>query len=303
MSTAIIVKNLRKFYGRIRAVDGLSLTVPKGSVFGLVGPNGAGKTTTLGILGGAIRANSGSVNLLDQGPFDPIKHKGRITFLPQDIKIVGHTVVYDFLMYLSILQGLSKAQAKKSVDAMLDWVNLKDRASRPIRTLSHGMMRRLNIAQAFLGTPDIVLMDEPVSGLDPKQLVHIRYLMKSLKGKQTVVISSHILSEIEAVCDYVAFIDNGKTIREDTLNGIIRQNNRITYRLSSPGVSKEKIVASLPQCHLEERKNTLIIQFPDSMYHPQDVNKIVLNLLIEQNIGILEVVMGSRLEQEYMQQI
>ncbi len=303
MTAAIEIKDLKKRYGKNRAVDGLSLTIPKGSVFGLVGPNGAGKTTTLGILGGAIQADSGEVNILGMGAFDPLKLKGRITFLPQDIKMSGHALVREFLLYLAVLQGLKKAQAEKSVDAMLEWVDLKDRANHQIRTLSHGMLRRMNIAQAFLGTPDIVLMDEPVSGLDPKQLIHIRYLLKSLKGKQTVVISSHILSEIEAVCDHVAFIEGGKTRRQGTLSGIIRRNSRITYRLNGPGFPADVISPHIPQCRVSVNGETAVVQFPDSVYKAQDVNKIVLKLLLENDCEILEVNLGSRLEQEYLQEM
>lgn len=198
MNNALKLERVVKTYRGFRALDGLDLDIPRGSIFGLVGSNGAGKTTTALCVGaGLLRIRSGSVNLLGGGPFRPRLHRGRIALLPQDAAFPGHARVDDLLAFYGRLQGIAGGEIKRAVDSVLEWVYLSDRKRSTIRALSHGMRRCVTIAQAFLGHPELILLDEPLNGLEPLEVVNIRNLIRERKGRQTIVISSHLLKEVE----------------------------------------------------------------------------------------------------------
>jgi ABC-type multidrug transport system ATPase subunit len=304
-ANAIELTGLTKSFRRQIALDGLDLSIPRGSIFGLVGKNGAGKTTTLSILAGLLQPDSGRIDLLGDGPFVSDKHKGRITLLPQDAQLPGHARVEGTLMYLARLQGLSVVDAKRHVHAVLDWVELSHRADSLIRTLSHGMIRRLTIAQAFLGSPELVLLDEPTSGLDPQQVVHFRNMIMSLRGRQTIVISSHILSEIETACDRVAFIDNGKTIQQASLNDILGRSRTLTYHLGGNQLPLAQLRNSLPNVTFNQSSDgtTLTVNFENTSTTHAEINADILRILLDLQIPIFEVRIGSNLEQEFLRQI
>jgi ABC-2 type transport system ATP-binding protein len=302
---AITVRNLVKKFKSRYALNGLNLDVPKGSVFGLIGQNGAGKTTTFSILAGLLKADSGDVDILGLGPFNPAEHKGILTVLPQDSQLPGHMKVIDMLYYLALLQGLPAIEARRSAYQTLEWVNLADRAGSKVKTLSHGMLRRVNIAQAFLGDPQIVLLDEPTSGLDPSQVVQIREVIRNRTGAQTIVISSHILSEIEAACDHVAFIEHGVTLRQDALEDVIRRNSLIIYRVENCDFSTKFLQEAFPEGEYfcDAQKKELVVKFPENGFSTASVNARILQVLIDQNIGIIEVRAGSNLENEYLKHL
>ena len=193
MTAALELSSVVKFYGRRQALAGLDLHVPAGSIFGLVGSNGAGKTTAMAVTVGLLHSSSGSISLLGEGPFDPSKHSGRVSLLPQDSRLPLHSRVEELLTFYGQLQGLSEGPLKESIDNVLDWTHLQDRRRSQVRTLSHGMMRRLTIAQAFLGHPELVLLDEPMSGLDPRESSRIRHILHRRRRMQTIIISSHNL--------------------------------------------------------------------------------------------------------------
>jgi ABC-type multidrug transport system ATPase subunit len=221
-----------KEYGRRRALDGLDLEVPRGAVFGLVGSNGAGKTTAMAVSVGLLRAAAGSCDLLGMGPFRAETHAGKVSLLPQDSRFPPHARVVDLLDYYSRLQGIPDDRRAAGIEELLAWVHLADRARSPVRTLSHGMNRRLAIAQAFLGEPELILLDEPLNGLDPREAARIRDLIRERRGRQTIVISSHNLGDIEILCDQVAFIERGRLVRQDTLERIVHRSHRLTYVLA-----------------------------------------------------------------------
>jgi len=308
------ITGLKKSYGSQIALDGLDLTVPHGSIFGLVGPNGAGKTTAFSIIAGLLNSDGGEVNLHGKGPFDPQTMKGCLSILPQDSQIPGHSRVRECLTYLARLQGMTSKMAGKSADEVLDWVDLQDRANKPVRTLSHGMLRRLTVAQAFLGAPDLVLLDEPVSGLDPKQVVKIRNLIQSRRGKQTVIVSSHILTEIEAACDNVAFIQKGRVVKQDTLEAIVRKTQIINYAIQMPVQApgalpvhhnlQELLLKEVPDIlvELSQDLKSLTLQHTNGDITPAGINQRILPILLDLGIGIDEVRMGSDLESEYLKQ-
>lgn len=215
---AVSVRNLVKRYGRRKALDGFSIDIPFGCILGLVGPNGAGKTTFMMSVAGLLRVDSGSISVLESGAFDASVHSGRVAILPQDSELPLESTVEGFLLGLADLQGIPRGNAVVSVREVLAAVNLSDRAKVSIRSLSHGMRKRLMAAQCFLGNPELILLDEPMNGLDPEESVRMRALVSSGKGKRSVVISSHNLSEIERLCTHVAFVENGKVLQMSSIS-------------------------------------------------------------------------------------
>ena len=215
---AVSTKGLVKTYGRRRALDGFTLDVPDGCVMGLVGPNGAGKTTWMMAVAGLLRPDAGKVGLFGTGQsFDAALHSGRLALLPQDSELPLESTAAGFLYGLARLQGLSPSAAHASVDAVLAAVNLADRAKASIRSLSHGMRKRLMAAQCFLGEPELVLLDEPMNGLDPEESVRLRNLMLARREGCTVVVSSHDLAALEKICTHITFVRDGKVVRTAAL--------------------------------------------------------------------------------------
>jgi len=295
---ALELKGLVKVYGRNRALDGLDLRVPRGSIFGLVGRNGAGKTTAMATALGLLHADGGEISLLGAGPFSPAKHAGRVSLLPQDSRFPPHARVEELLRFYGRVQGIAPEALGPMIDELLDWVHLQDRRRSPVRTLSHGMNRRLSIAQAFLGAPELVLLDEPLNGLDPKEAARIRELICRRRGRQAIVVSSHNLSDIQAMCDHVAFVDKGRLVRQDTLDGITRRAHRITYRLSGPPPPVLLLAAGLPDVGWETAAGSLTATVPESLTI-EAVNAAALRVLLDAGVGVLEIQRGSDLESEF----
>ena len=220
MNEAVITRGLVKRYGRHRALDGFTLAVPAGSITGLVGRNGAGKTTWMMTVAGFVLPDAGEVNILGSGPFDARRHGGRFTILPQDSDLPNEGRVRALLVNYARLQGLTARAAAESADRLIAAFNLTDKARAPIRALSHGMRKRVMVAQAFLGSPEVVMLDEPLSGLDPVEADRLRAFLLSLKGRTTLVVSSHQLDDIEKLCTHVAFVADGKVERMETLRAL-----------------------------------------------------------------------------------
>ena len=218
---AVSTKGLVKRYGKRRALDGFTLDVPEGCVMGLVGPNGAGKTTWMMAVAGLVRTNAGTVGLFGTSrPFTAAAHSGRLAILPQDSELPLESTPEGFLYGLARLQGLSADTAKASARKVLEAVNLADRAKASIRSLSHGMRKRLMAAQCFLGEPDLILLDEPMNGLDPEEAVRFRNLILSRRAGCTVVVSSHNLADLEKFCTHVTFVRDGKVVKTAALKDL-----------------------------------------------------------------------------------
>ena len=225
---AVSTKGLVKRYGRHRALDGLTLDVPAGCILGLVGPNGAGKTTWMMAVAGLLRLDAGTIGLLGTGrAFDASIHSGRLAILPQDSELPLESSVEGFLFDLARLQGLSSAAARTSVRDVLSSVNLADRAKASIRSLSHGMRKRLMAAQCYLGNPELILLDEPMNGLDPEESVRFRQLILSRKGTCTTVVSSHHLADLEKLCTHIAFIREGQVTRFAALDELLAEGGSL----------------------------------------------------------------------------
>lgn len=303
MTNALELRGLKKSYGKRRALDGLDLTVPAGSIFGLVGANGAGKTTMMSICAGLLKHDDGDVNLLGDGGFDPMRHAGRVTILPQDSRLPLHARVADLMHFYGYLQGVPKSGLPAQIEQLLAWVNLADRAKSPVKSLSHGMMRRLTVAQAFLGDPKLIFLDEPMSGLDPREVARMRELLTQRRGHQTIVISSHVLTELEALCDTIAFVDKGRLLKQGSLASIVRHHHRITYRIRPATLPLDALRAAIPDADwkLENGGIDLSVYFDGGV--AQDaaaINATVLNILLQAGIGIEEIRRGSDLESEFL---
>ena len=308
-STALELKGVVKRYRKQIALDGLNMSVPKGSVFGLVGSNGAGKTTAMSIAGGIVRPTSGSVDILGDGAFDAGKHAGRLALMPQDAALPLYAKVNDLLVFYAVLQGLDSKAAEQNAKSVIDWVNLTDRANSTIHSLSHGMRRRVVIAQAFLGEPELVLLDEPLSGLDPKEVVNIRRMLIERRGQQTIVVSSHNLQEIERVCDHVGFIEKGKSVQQGTIESITRTKDTVTYLLSSGDIPMARLKETMPGLKLvlenapEPGMATLCCEYDGKEADVAEVNKTLISCLLDAGVSVIEVQRGSRLESAYLNRV
>lgn len=281
MTAALEIRGLRKAYGRTQALAGLDLTVPKGVICAFIGPNGAGKTTTFGIVGGLIRPDAGEVSILGRGPLSPHEHPGSLTMLPQDCELSPHVTLRQLLVHYARLQGLSAAEAERDVDARLDEVALAERAEARIKTLSHGMRRRVAIAQALLGDPDLVLLDEPTSGLDPELVVRMRDVFASHRKKRTLVVSSHNLLELEALCDHVAFIERGRCTQSGSMADVTEQGLIMRY-----SVEAAVDVAALEQSHPELEmtwEGKVLIARGSGSWTPAALNATILPYLLHLN--------------------
>lgn len=212
----IEVKNLVKRYGDNVAVDHLSFTVEKGQIYGFLGPNGAGKSTTMNIITGYIAASDGEVMINGHNIFDePELAKKSIGYLPEIPPLYVDMTPYEYLKFAAELKKIDKKERYEMIDEVMKLTKITEVSNRLIKNLSKGYKQRVGLAQAILGYPEVIILDEPTVGLDPKQIIEIRDLIKSLSKKHTVILSSHILSEVSAVCDYVMIISKGKLVASD----------------------------------------------------------------------------------------
>ena len=249
---------------------------------------------------GLLRPSGGEINVLGLGPFDAAKHVGRVSILPQDSRLPLHAKTGDLLWYYGRLQGIDPRALRGQVDQLLEWVNLADRRSSPVKSLSHGMMRRLTIAQAFLGEPELIFLDEPMSGLDPREVARLRDLLVQRRGRQAIVISSHVLSEIEAMCDTVAFVDKGRLVKQGTLSSLMKMHHRVVYALRPGPVPLDRLREATPAVEwiLAEDGRSLRAELPDGM-DLADFNAKSLAVLLAAGVGVEEVRRGSDLESEF----
>lgn len=217
----IEVRNLTKKYGDRTAINQLSFTVAKGEILGFLGQNGAGKTTTMKILTGFMPATSGTASIGGFDVFDnPIEVKKKIGYLPETPPIYPELLVVEYLSFVADLRGISKIDKSKRIDKVTELCNLGDVRRRLIGNLSKGYRQRVGLAQALIHDPEVLILDEPTVGLDPKQVNEARQLIKGLREDKTVIYSTHILSEVAATCDRIIVIDKGNIVAQEALNPI-----------------------------------------------------------------------------------
>lgn len=238
------IKDLVKYYGEKAAVDGISFSVGKGEIVGFLGPNGAGKSTTMNILTGYLSSTSGSasvggINILE----DPYSAKKLIGFLPEQPPLYTDMKVYEYLKFVYGLKDC-KFNREKHLEEIMKVTRIYDVKNRVIANLSKGYRQRVGIAQALVGDPPVVIFDEPTIGLDPKQIIEIRNLIRNLGQKHTVILSTHILSEVQAVCDRIIIIKDGQIIADEKTENITRAvEDRRKYNVKICGPQREVIKA------------------------------------------------------------
>ncbi|OQW53386.1 MAG: MFS transporter [Proteobacteria bacterium SG_bin7] len=240
----IEVRDLTKNYGPHRAIDNLNFSVRKGEVVGFLGPNGAGKSTTMKIITGYMAPSSGIVKV---GGFDvfenPIEVKEKIGYLPEIPPVYFDMYVRDYLSFVANLKKVPKAKVRSNVDRAIEKTNLGGVANRLIQNLSKGFKQRVGIAQAIVSDPEVLILDEPTVGLDPRQVAEIRQLIKELAGQHTIILSTHILPEVQASCQRIIIINRGKIVAEDTISGLTQRMGgsfqvQVRVRRNSEGLQK-----------------------------------------------------------------
>lgn len=291
--TVIEINNLVKKYGDHVAVDDLSLTVEPGKIYGFLGPNGAGKSTTMNIITGYLGATSGKVKINGHDIFkEPEEAKKCIGYLPEIPPLYVDMTVREYLDFVAELKKLEKSLRKRYVEEAMETTGITDVANRMIRNLSKGYRQRVGFAQAILGYPEIIILDEPTVGLDPKQIIEIRELIRKLGEKHTVILSSHILTEISAVCDHVFIISKGKLVASDATENLVSlmsgaQEIEVTVRTDASEAQKE--LASITEVSKVEVKNEDAGELIVYAKKGADVRESVFRALAEKHFAVLEM--------------
>ena len=210
----IELKNVTKKYGDFKALDDISFKINKGEIVGFLGQNGAGKTTTMKIITGLIEPTEGQV-LINDKPIGK-KNKTKIGFMPENTPLYDSLTVKEFVNFMAEIKGIKRSERKKETESLINKLNLKEVENKLIKNLSKGYKQRVSIVGALIGNPEVLVLDEPNVGLDPKQIIEVRNLIRSLKEEHTILLSSHILAEVNEICDKIIIIDNGKIIAVDT---------------------------------------------------------------------------------------
>lgn len=289
----IEINNLVKKYGEHVAVDHLSLTVEPGKIYGFLGPNGAGKSTTMNIITGYLGATSGTVTINGHDIFkEPEEAKKCVGYLPEIPPLYADMTVLEYLNFVAELKKLQKSLRKRYVEEAMETTGILDVKNRMIRNLSKGYRQRVGFAQAILGYPEIIILDEPTVGLDPKQIIEIRDLIKKLGEKHTVILSSHILTEISAVCDHVFIISKGKLVASDSTENLLDQMSgaqEIELTVRSEADRAKALLEEIEyvdHADLKDAKEGSILIRAKS---GNDIREEVFRLMAENHIPVLEM--------------
>ena len=229
MTAAIKIENLNQFYGKKQALKDINLTIGTG-MFGLLGRNGAGKTTLMKVLSTLLPKSEGRITVCER-KIEQAKEVRKITgYLPQEFSMYPNMSVYEAMDYLGVLSGLSRQQRKQRISELLERVNLKDSRKKKVKELSGGMKRRLGIAQAILHDPKVLIVDEPTAGLDPEERVRFRNLLCEIAEERIVILSTHIVGDVEATCENIAVLDRGELIYQGTVSELIGRAEGSVYQ-------------------------------------------------------------------------
>jgi len=255
----IIVENLTKIYGTQRAVDNISFKVHTGEVLGFLGPNGAGKTTTMKALTSYLLPNKGTIRLGDYSVTDqPEEVRKLIGYLPENNPLYNEMPVIDYLRFVAEIQGIDKSRIKERIGEMVRVCGLEGEKHKKIGELSKGYRQRVGLAQALIHDPEVLILDEPTSGLDPNQIIEIRDLIKAIGREKTVILSSHILAEVEATCDRILIINKGKIVADGTPENLRKKaQGQEMLKLTIEDADKNTIADALQKLHSIEWVNTV----------------------------------------------
>ena len=278
----IEVKNLVKRYGDHTAVDHLTFTAPKGQILGFLGPNGAGKSTTMNIITGYMSATEGTVTVDGVDIYEePEKVKKMIGYLPEFPPLYPDMTVLEYLNFAADIKKVSKKEKKQMIGEIMEATGITPMADRLIKHLSKGYKQRVGLAQAIMGYPEVILLDEPTVGLDPKQIIEIRELIKKLSKNHTIILSSHIMQEVSAVCDSVLIIDKGRMILQD-------KPENLSTRLGSTGGLKLTVKGGRDKVLAELGKISRIISMEEQ--EPSGEGMVDLTVYCKENDDIREEV-------------
>ena len=292
----ITVKNVCKKYGSFVAVDNISFEIDDGEIIGLLGPNGAGKSTTMNMLTGFIEPTSGEilingVNISKKSK----KAKSNIGYMPENVPLYKDLTVKEFINYMAELKYVKGKDKKNMVSDIMAKTNLTDVQNKLIKNLSRGYKQRVSMAGALVGSPKILILDEPTVGLDPKQITEIRDLIKSLAKDHTIIISSHILSEISQMCEKVIILNKGKLIAIDTpenLENKVSKNNVILVTVEDSENKIKNVVKEIPEIteiKLIKKNDDNTIQYSLTAKENSDIRKIVFEKFAKEGITIFEL--------------
>jgi len=300
---AIRLNKVTKRFGAKTAVDEVSLKVKAGSVYGLIGPNGAGKTTTFSMLAGFLRQTSGEVEVLGYAPTNVDELRSRIGVLPQDAQLPPWDKVGEFLLHMAQLQDVPADRLEAEARDVLEEVEGKDWWSLKCGQLSHGMAKRVQLAQALLGDPEVVLLDEPTAGLDPRVAYEVRQIIKARKGRCTLIVSSHNLQELEEICDAACILDRGRVVASGTITELTAASEEVRIKLG-PGPTPIAVVRELPmvkRIEFDEERRELVVYFDRGTIDAETVIGHVLWALLNNQARISGVTKGKGLEQRVME--
>lgn len=291
------VKNLTKKYGSFTAVEDLSFTVENGCIYGLLGPNGAGKSTTMNIMTGCLASTDGQVLIDGKDIFeDETEAKKKIGYLPEIPPLYPDMTVTEYLRFVGRAKGLKGEELKNAAETSCEKTGLNEKKQSLIKNLSKGFKQRVGIAQAIIAKPDVVILDEPTVGLDPIQITEIRDLIRELGKEHTVIISSHILSEISTMCDHILIISRGKLVASDTPDALYEKfasKSKLDIVIKGGRDTVPKILSSI-----EHVKSVTVTKNPDEnagdkyvllTENGEDVREKVFSLLKDTDCSVLEM--------------
>ena len=292
----IEIKNVTKRFGQHLAVDNLNFTVNEGEILGFLGPNGAGKSTTMNIITGYISATEGTVTVDGYDILDnPEEVKKRIGYMPELPPLYLDMTVREYLNFVFEIKKVDLKDRKQEMDRILELVRITDVSDRLIKNLSKGYKQRVGLAQALVGNPPVLILDEPTVGLDPKQIIEIRNLIKQLGRKHTIILSSHILPEVSAVCERVVIINKGRIVASDTpenLSKRLGESSKLTLRIAAPERQAVKVLRDVAGIKYVEAQG---VREPDTIdvwieaEKDIDVRRPVFNALSRAGYPILQM--------------
>lgn len=307
----IEVKNITKKYGNFTAVNNISFEINEGEIIGLLGPNGAGKSTTMNMITGYIEPTEGEIIINGNNiSKNPKKAKAQIGYMPEGVPLYSDLTVKEFVTYMAELKKVDRKTRKEKVEKIIEQTGLKDVEKKLTRNLSRGYKQRVSMAGALVGEPPILILDEPTVGLDPKQITEIRALIKELGKTHTVILSSHILSEVSQICNKVIIINKGKIVAVDTPENLEKKvsNNNITYVTvedteNKMDTIKEKI-REIKELKLIKENEDGTKQYTLESEANVDLRKIIFTQFAKENITIFEMKQAdSTLEDAFMKLI
>jgi len=289
----IEVNELTRYYGPKKAISNVSFNVKKGEILGLLGPNAAGKTTTMRILTCFMPPTSGSAKVGGYDIFEQSMDIKNITgYLPENPPIYTDLVVKDYLAFVAQIKGVEKQDMAKELDTVIEKASIGDVQNRVIGKLSKGFKQRVGLAQSLLKNPQVVILDEPTVGLDPKQIIEIRELIKNLKGDHTVILSSHILPEVEQTCERVVIISDGEVVAEDTpsnLTSRMKGSDRVLLEVEGDEKTIQDVFKTFPEVTSVDTNINNSGSVNVAVEAKKDLRKDFANALIKKKLGLMEM--------------